>query len=110
MRENNPNAWRKICQLSEWGISFKNTHNGIIIDDKIMIAKNKSRWKKLGELNWYPYYGLKNLITALYDEALDEYAEEQQSKNRAIKSPPISHVWKDKQKETLFRKKYEGLE
>ena len=47
MRENNPNAWRKICQLSEWGISFKNTHNGIIIDDKIMIAKNKSRWPRL---------------------------------------------------------------
>ena len=108
MKENNPNAYKKISQLHEWDIPFRNTINGIIIDEKIMIAKNRSRWKKLGELNWYPYYGLKNLIEALYDDALDEYAEEQQNSNRTIMSPPINHRWKDEAKEKQYREHYEG--
>jgi hypothetical protein len=108
MIENNPNAYKKLSQLHEWGIPFTNTRNGIIIDDHIMIAKNRSRWKKLGELNWYPYYGLKNLIEALYDNALDDYAAEQQSSKRTKMSPPINHEWKDKNKEARYREKYEG--
>jgi hypothetical protein len=108
MIENNPNAYKKLSDLHEWGIPFRNTRCGIIIDEKIMIAKNRSRWKKLGELNWYPYYGLKNLIEALYDDALDEYAEEQQNSGRTQMSPPINHKWKDESKEKEYRNFYEG--
>jgi hypothetical protein len=108
MKERNFNALKKISDLAEWGIPFINTRCGIIIDEKIMIAKNRSRWKKLGELNWYPYYGLKNLVEALYDDALDEYAEEQQNSGRTQMSPPINHKWKDEQKEKEYRNFYEG--
>ena len=110
MIENNPNAYKKISQLYEWDIPFRNTRNGIIVNETIMIAKNRSRWKKLGELNWYPYYGLKNLIEALYDDALDEYAAEQQASKRIKCSPPINHEWKNKPKEKIYRAFYEGVE
>ena len=103
------NGHRKTNQLKEWNIPFKEVYSGIIINDTILISKNKSRWKKLGELNWYSYYGLKNLIEALYDDALDEYAKEQQEKNRPELSPAINHEWKDKEREKVCRQKYEGV-
>lgn len=101
MKERNPNAIAKLVKLEEWDIPHRNTRNGIIIDEKIMIAKNRSRWKKVGHLEWYPYYGLQNLVEALYDDALDEYAAEQQSKtNRKRNSVPIDHSWLKRNKIT----------
>ena len=100
-------TYDKVKKLIEWNIPYQVKHQGIIIEGKIMIAKNKSRWKFLGELDWYPYYGLKNLVEALYDEALVEYAEEQQSKiHRTERSVPISHEWKNKEKEKAKREYY----
>jgi hypothetical protein len=108
-KETNWKAIPKLKKLEEWGIPHKNTRCGIIINDKIMIAKNKSRWKMLGELDWFPYYGLHNLVEALYDDALDEYAEEQQNKtHRVSHSVPIPNVWKDKDKEKEFKEFYKN--
>lgn len=108
-KETNPNAIDKIYLLCGLGVPYKNTRSGIVIKDTIMIAKNHSKWKKLGSLDWYPYYGLKNLIRALYLNELDEYAEEQQSKtHRTERSVPINHSWKNKAEEKSMRKRYEG--
>lgn len=107
-KETNLNAFNKLKKLTEWNIPHRNTRNGIIICDTIMIAKNSSKWKILGSLDWYPYYGLAKLVEALYDDCLQEYAEEQQSKtNRKYNSVPISHEWKDKEKEKIMRFIYE---
>lgn len=100
-------AYHKVKKLDEWNIPYKVKHQGIIIADKIMIAKNHSKWKFLGELDWYPYYGLSKLVEALYDDALELYAEEQQSKtHRVARSVPISHEWKNKEKEKEKREYY----
>ena len=101
------NAYKKVQKLDEWNIPYEVKHQGIIINDKIMIAKNSSKWKFLGELDWYPYYGLSKLVEALYDDALELYAQEQQSKtHRNVKSVPISHEWKDKHEEEEKRGYY----
>ena len=94
----NIRGYKKCKQLEEWGIPHKEIRVGIVICEKIMIAKNHSRWKKLGSFDWYPYYGLDTLIEALYDDCLDQYAEEQQKSGRKFRSVPISHEWKHKQK------------
>ena len=90
----NIQAYKKCKQLEEWGIPHKEIQSGIVICDKIMIAKNRSRWKKLGSYEWYPYYGLSSLVEALYDDCLDDYAEEQQKSGRQFKSPPVYHPWR----------------
>ena len=108
-KETNWKAIPKLKNLQEWDIPHKNTRCGIIVCDKIMIAKNKSRWKILGQLDWFPYYGLHNLIEALYDDALEEYAEEQQSKtHRVAHSVPLANAWKDKDKEALLKEFYKN--
>ena len=94
----NLRAYDKCKQLEEWGVPHKEVRTGIVICEKIMIAKNHSRWKKLGSFDWYPYYGLRTLIEALYDDCLDQYADKQQKSGRKFLSVPISHEWKHKQK------------
>jgi len=94
----NLRAYDKCKQLEEWGVPYKEVRTGIVICEKIMIAKNHSRWKKLGSFDWYPYYGLRTLIEALYDDCLEQYADKQQKSGRKFLSVPISHEWKHKQK------------
>ena len=55
---------------------------GVIIADQVLIAKSKSRWKKLGSRDWHSYYGLSALCKAIIEERLDEYADEQDFKNK----------------------------
>ena len=97
--------YKKIKQLQELGVSFEKRHQGFVIEDKIMIAKKKSKWKKLGDLDWYPYYGLKNLIKAMDEDRLDEYAKEQEAKYNAKYEVPLN-PWKDKEKEKLLKAIY----
>jgi hypothetical protein len=98
-------VYKKIKQLQELDVSFEKRHQGFVIEDKIMIAKKKSKWKKLGELDWYPYYGLKNLIKAMDENRLEEYAAEQEKKYTA-KYGVALNPWKDKEKEKILKEMY----
>jgi hypothetical protein len=98
-------VYKKIKQLQELGVSFVKRHQGFVIEDTIMIAKKKSKWKKLGDLDWYPYYGLKNLIKALDENRLDEYAAEQEAKYNSKYEVPLN-PWRDKEKEKILKEMY----
>ena len=99
------NVYRKLKQLQELGVSFVKRHQGFVIEDTILVAKKRSKWKKLGELDWYPYYGLKNLIKAMEENRLDEYAKEQEAKYNAKHEVPLN-PWKDKEKEKFLKAIY----
>lgn len=106
-RKFNPNCYEKTLLLTGLGVPYRVVTQGIIVCETIMVAKNHSRWKILGELDWYPYYGLKNLVKALYTDTLLEYAMDQQSRtHRTERSVPINHEWKDKEKEKSKRAYY----
>ena len=72
---------RDLSPIVDSGLEYKFCRQGVIIADKVLIAKSKSRWKKLGDLNWHSYYGLSNLCKAIIDDTLDEYAFAQDFKN-----------------------------
>jgi len=110
----NIKAWTKAVKIDEYNaatgsnVIMRETNQGIVLNEKILIALNHSKWKKVGTLDWYPYYGITKLLTALLDDRLDEYAEKEQSSTRTICSPPIHHKWKNKVDEAFKRAKYEG--
>lgn len=72
---------RDLTPIEKSGLEYKICHQGVRIANKVLIAKSKSRWKKLGDFNWHSYYGLHNLCKAIIDDTLDEYAFEQDFKN-----------------------------
>jgi hypothetical protein len=72
---------RDLSDIEKCGLTYKFCRYGIIIDDKVLIAKSKSRWKKLGEYDWHSYYGLSNLCKAIIEDRLDEYADKQDFEN-----------------------------
>ena len=76
---------RDLSDIDKSGLKWHMCRYGVIIDDKILIAKSKSRWKKLGERDWHSYYGLGNLCTALKEDRLDEYAYNQDFNNKRTK-------------------------
>jgi hypothetical protein len=99
-------VYKKMQQLKDLGVSYEKVHQGFKVENIIMVAKKRSKWKKLGCLDWYPYYGLKNLIKALKEDRLDEYAAEQESKYNAKYEVPLNS-WKDLEKRKTLRAIYE---
>lgn len=84
------------------GLEWREVHQGVIIAEKVLIAKNKSRWKKLGEMDWHSYYGLSNLCEAIKNNRLDEYALEQDINGRAIMAPVVNNSFT---RQTVFKSK-----
>ena len=72
---------RDLSAVKSNGLEWKMCRQGVIIDGQVLIAKSKSRWKKLGEWDWHSYYGLDALCKAIINKKLDEYADEQDFKN-----------------------------
>ena len=72
---------RDLSAISNNGLQWKLCRQGVIIDGQVLIAKSKSRWKKLGDMDWHSYYGLDNLCKAIINKKLDEYADEQDFRN-----------------------------
>ena len=84
---------QKLRYLFNRKLDYRLYHQGIIIDGKILIAKEKSRWKKLGDRDWHSYYGLGNLCDALENGTLDEYAQQQDLCNtRKHLSIPVNNT------------------
>ena len=83
---------RDLTPIKERSLRWKICRYGVIIEDKVLIAKSKSRWKKIGEYDWHSYYGLGKLCDALIENRLDEYANEQDFKNnRTTRSVPVNN-------------------
>lgn len=83
---------RDLSPVFNRRLEWKICRQGVIIDGKILIAKNRSRWKKLGDYDWHSYWGLGNLCDALIDDRLDEYALEQDLNNkRKLKAAPVNN-------------------
>jgi hypothetical protein len=72
---------RDLSAISNNGLQWKLCRQGVIIDGQVLIAKSKSRWKKLGEMDWHSYYGLDALCKAIINKNLDAYADEQDFNN-----------------------------
>ena len=72
---------RDLSAITNNGLQCKFCRQGVIIDGQVLIAKSKSRWKKLGDRDWHSYYGLDNLCKAIINKKLDEYADEQDFQN-----------------------------
>jgi hypothetical protein len=72
---------RNLSAIDNNGLEWRMCKQGVIISDRVLIAKSKSRWKKLGDPDWHSYYGLDALCKAIINNKLDEYADEQDFKN-----------------------------
>ena len=82
----------KIRYLFNRKLEYRMHIQGIIIQNKIMIARSKSRWKKLGSFDWHSYYGLNKLCDALESDKLDEYALNQDLNNkRKVLAVPVNN-------------------
>ena len=76
---------RDLSPIEKNGLEWRLCRQGVIIDRQVLIAKSKSRWKKLGSLDWHSYYGLDALCKAIIEKRLDEYAYEQDFNNKRKK-------------------------
>ena len=98
------NECRKINILKSHEIkNIKRAYQGIIVNDIILIAKNKNRFKLLGKLDWVYYPRINILCDNLKNNTVKEYYEELISHE---KSP--SNEWKDKNKEKRLREFYDN--
>jgi hypothetical protein len=94
----------EYCLATDRYVDIKDSVQGIRVGNKILIAYKKSRWKILGEYQWYPYYGITKLMDAFFDDRLLEYAEEQQNTNRKINSAKVTPISEAKIKEINAKK------
>lgn len=105
---NGYNKAKKIeeyCFATDRKVEIKDSIQGIRVNNKILIAYGKSRWKILGQLQWYPYYGITKLMDALFDDRLEEYALEQQTENtRKEYATPVAKISDKKVKEIMQKK------
>mgnify|MGYP001301530850 CR=1 FL=1 len=63
-------------------------HGGVILNEQVIIAKKKTRFRPLGQLDW-AHYTAKGLGTAFQEDSVLEYYERMLNDER---SP--SHDWK----------------
>jgi len=95
----------EYCFATDRTVDIKDSIQGIRVNNKILIAYKKSRWKILGELQWYSYYGITNLMDALFDDRLLEFAKQQQTENpRQQNSPPVKELSKEREQEIRNKK------
>ena len=98
------NEYRKINSLKKHEIkNIKKAYQGIIVNDIILIAKNKNRFKLLGKLDWVYYPRINILCDNIKNNTVKEYYEELILHE---KSPP--NEWKDKNKEKKLKEFYDN--
>jgi len=96
------NIIRKKECLRKYGCkNFRETNQGLIIEDKIMIAKKKNRFKILGNLDWVYYPNIKLLYKNLKEDNIDAFFKEM---SKHEKSPP--NVWRNKSLEKNLKARY----
>ncbi len=97
---------QKLRILFNSKLPYKTGNYGATIDKAIIIARNKSLWRPIGTLDWFPYYGLESLIEAYKTNTLEEYKEKQVKANRQVNAVVKPNVWKDKAKEKELKEFY----
>jgi len=84
-------VWTKVENIQKYSgnvaISPDYRHGGVILNEQIIIAKKKTRFRPLGQLDW-AHYTAKGLGTAFQDGTVLEYYEQMLVDKR---SP--SHDW-----------------
>ena len=96
------NSTTDLRLLFNSGLKFRMHTQGVIIEDKIMVSRSKSRWKKLGSWDWHSYYGFSNLLNALIEDRLDQYAEQQDLQNTRQKlAVPVNN---SRTRKTIYQK------
>ena len=96
------NMYKKLNKLQQYGLT--NIHisrQGLIVNDMILIAKSKNRFKMLGELDWVYYPRINILYDKLKDNTIKEYHKELLSHEKSPKNN-----WKDKKMEKRLKKYY----
>jgi hypothetical protein len=96
------NMYKKLNKLQRYGLT--NIHisrQGLIVNDMILIAKSKNRFKMLGELDWVYYPRINILYNKLKDNTIKEYHKELLSHEKSPKNN-----WKDKKMEKRLKKYY----
>lgn len=96
------NSTTDLRMLFNSGLEYRMHTQGVIIANKIMVSRRKSRWKKLGSWDWHSYYGFRNLLNALIEDRLDEYAEQQDLHNdRECLATPVNN---SRTRQTIYKK------
>lgn len=97
----------KLRDIFNSGFQYRFTGGGLVlIDEKLLITQNKSLWRLVGQLDWHPFYGLKTLLQAYKNNALEEYKQKQLSSTRTILALPKKNVWKNKKQEKELKEFY----
>lgn len=97
---------QKLRILFNSKLPYKIGNYGATIDKALVIARNKSLWRPVGTLDWFPYYGFESLIEAYKTNTLEEYKEKQLKANRQVRAVVKPNVWKDKVKEKEMKEFY----
>lgn len=97
----------KLRAIFNSGLDYEVTKGRfVLIDKKLLITQSKSLWRLVGNLDWYPYYGINNLLDAYKSNSLDAYRESQLKTTRKILAIPKPNIWKDKKKEKEMKEHY----
>ena len=97
----------KLRAIFNSGLDYQITKGHmVLIDNKLLITQSKSLWRYVGELDWYPYYGISSLIEAYKTGQMEEYKQKQLNTKRKILALPKPNVWKDKKEEKKLKEHY----
>lgn len=84
-------VWQKVENIQKYAgtvaIAPDYRHGGVILNEQVIIAKKKTRFRPLGQLDW-AHYTAKGLGTAFKEGTVLEYYEQMLNDDR---SP--SHDW-----------------
>lgn len=96
----------KLRIIFNKNLSYKTGNYGITVDKTLVIARNKSLWRPVGTLDWFPYYGISSLLDAYKENTLEAYKDKQIAADRKCLSVVKPNVWKDKNKEKEMKDFY----
>ena len=88
--------WSKLSSIQKYctkRIDTETYQQGLVIEGRYLIAKKKTMFRPLGQLDW-AWYTAKGLGTAIENDTLDHYYEAMLKDDR---SPP--NVWKRRHEE-----------
>ena len=97
----------KLREIFNSKLDYEFTKGGfLLIDKKLLITQQKSLWRIVGQLDWFPFYGIRSLLEAYKNNALEEYKQQQLSTKRKILAVPKPNIWKDKKEEESLKTFY----
>lgn len=96
----------KLRSIFNANLSYKTGNYGVTVDKTLIIARNKSVWRPVGTLDWFPYYGITSLLDAYKEGTLEAYKDKQIQADRQHRSAVKPNIWKDKDKKKELKEFY----